>query len=211
MNKCTINGCERKHLARGYCRLHYERSRKGLPLEASSKIADRPAIIEYGLAKIPLGVDARDGYAVVDEEYAWLDKYKWFLNKGYAVRNSEYKRGEKRHTIRMHRYIIDTPDGLDTDHINGNKLDNRVVNLRPATRAENQWNRKKQSGSSKYKGVTKQGNGWKAQLRCNKEFIYLGYYDSEEAASKAYSEATKKYHGDFAFVDNSANVADNLN
>lgn len=201
MRECTIEDCSRKYLARDYCRLHYDRLRKGLPLEPSNKLAHRPSIIEYGLAKIPLGVDAKDGYAVVDEEFAWLDEYKWFLSDGgYAVRNSRYVRGERRHTVRMHREILDTPDHLETDHINGNRLDNRLVNLRPCTGAENSRNRKKQKGSSKYKGVTwrKSSNKWLAQIRVNKKSIHLGEFDDENEAAESYRKAAKELFGEFA-------------
>jgi hypothetical protein len=57
----------------------------------------------------------------------------------------------------MHRLINSTPDGFDTDHINGDTLDNRRENLRTATRAQNLWNsfvrKKKGHFSSDFKGV----------------------------------------------------------
>lgn len=65
----------------------------------------------------------------------------WRLNEqGYAVKSSTSK-GQRR-TLRMHALINGTPDGLVTDHINGNKLDNRKSNLRSVSQQINTWNRK---------------------------------------------------------------------
>lgn len=203
MRKCNVEGCGREYIARGFCIFHYRRFMKGQSLTSGGRAYPRSAIIWAGMAKIPLGENAKDGYAIVDVEFAWLDKYKWFCNKGYAVRNSEYVRGQKRHTIRMHRDIMKTPEGMETDHINGDKLDNRILNLRICTKAENQWNRKKQRGSSKYKGVsweTKAGK-WRAQLQFEGKMRFLGNYKSEEEAHNAYKNAAKELFGEYARFD----------
>lgn len=86
-------------------------------------------------------------FATIDDsDYELVSQYKWFLIKGYAVtqkylgggrKNAKYK------TIQMHKLINDTPDGLETDHINRDKLDNRRSNLRSVTKSENMLNRAK--------------------------------------------------------------------
>jgi len=79
---------------------------------------------------------------VDDEDFDLLSKYRWHYHTGcrceYA-RRSTWKDG-KVGTIYMHQMIINTPPGLETDHINGNKLDNRRENLRICTTRENQHN-----------------------------------------------------------------------
>ena len=84
-------------------------------------------------------------------------------------------------------------------------MDNRRVNLRAATRAQNVRNRKKytKSGSSKYKGVSwKKDNGkWSARIGLNNKSIFLGNFEKELDAAKAYDKAAKKYHGEFACLN----------
>jgi hypothetical protein len=138
---------------------------------------------------------------VNDEDFEHLSKYKWYFKRqGYAVRNTEYIRGQARGCVWMHREIMNTPPGFETDHINGNKLDNRRSNLRIVTKSQNQWNRKKQSGSSKYKGVywNKANRRWHVQLQMNKKKIWLGYYETETEARKAYEAGVGKFFGRYA-------------
>lgn len=87
------------------------------------------------------------------------------------------------------------------DHINGDKYDNRIANLRQCSQAENNRNaRKLAKATSKYKGVYfyKASCIWRAQIKINGRQIYLGQFDSEEDAHAAYCAAAKKYHGEFA-------------
>ena len=91
------------------------------------------------------------------------------------------------------------------DHINGNKLDNRIKNLRLATNQENQWNisslqRNNTSGKT---GVTwyARCKKWVAQIEVRdnqkRKGYNLGYYTKKEDAIQARIEAEKKYFGDF--------------
>jgi hypothetical protein len=84
-------------------------------------------------------------YAVVDaEDYDFINSFgSWYENdQGYAVK-SIYANGKKRR-LRMHAVINGTPEGLVTDHINGDKLDNRRSNLRSVGSMINAWNRERQ-------------------------------------------------------------------
>lgn len=87
------------------------------------------------------------------------------------------------------------------DHINKNKIDNAVENLREATHAENARNRKvNDKSSSKLKGVTyrKHVGNWQAQISKDGTKIYLGSFNNPNDAHQAYCNAAKKLHGDFA-------------
>jgi hypothetical protein len=108
----------------------------------------------------------------------------------------------------MHREVINPPAHLDVDHINHNGLDNRKANLRPVTQAQNCLNRpykiyKKKISSSKYKGVTwhKRMKKWTAQICYQGKHKSLGYFDDETDAAKAYDDAAKKHHKEFAVLN----------
>lgn len=118
-------------------------------------------------------------------------EYRWNLDKGYA------KAGN-----RLHRHLLNTPEGFDTDHINGNKLDNRRSNLRIASRSQNLMNRGKTSNNkSGFKGVcwNKYRQKWHAQITKPDKKKHLGYFTDKNEAAKAYNKASLKYHGEFAY------------
>lgn len=85
------------------------------------------------------------------------------------------------------------------DHIDGNPTNNRLENLRPATRAENNRN-KIGKGVTPYKGITREPgtNRWVAQIQLGKKNHRLGSFDTPELAHAAYCEAAARYHGAFA-------------
>jgi hypothetical protein len=92
------------------------------------------------------------------------------------------------------------PDA-DIDHINGNKADNRIVNLRAATRSQNCANTPvRRNSKSGLKGVRWQEHAgkWKAQIKDRDGSRHLGYFDSKEAAHAAYVEAAGRLFGEFA-------------
>ena len=137
------------------------------------------------------------GYSLVDDnDFEKLSKYNWSYSNGYAERVVTKKR------IKMHRVIMNTPDEMETDHINGDKLDNRKENLRICTHAENQMNVGKQkNNTSGYKGVLKSGSKWNSVIMLNGKSIYLGRSEDKVYLAKLYDEAAKKYYGEFAFLN----------
>jgi hypothetical protein len=142
--------------------------------------------------------------AIVDEDdYNSLSQFEWKLGSGGYARRWECSNGKVK-TILMHREVNKTPKGFDTDHINGNRLDNRKCNLRTATRSQNIMNQGSNKGTtSKFKGVSwKSANKkWVAQIVKNGKSMYLGLYKSEEDAARAYNEAALKHHGQYAWLN----------
>jgi len=88
---------------------------------------------------------------------------------------------------------------LEMDHINGNPSDNRLVNIRLATRSENGANRgTHKNNKSGYKGVVKQGNRWEATVRMNNKRYRLGSFETPEAAHVAYRKKAEEVQREFA-------------
>lgn len=138
---------------------------------------------------------------VDDEDYPELNKYKWFYNNGYAARRNGGTRFITK-TQYMHRFITTAPNGMEVDHINGNKLDNRKDNLRICSKSENQYNRNKNRGkySSKYKGVSwrSKTQRWIVTFKSKGKTVYLGSFKNETDAALAYDQEVKNFHGEFA-------------
>lgn len=134
---------------------------------------------------------------VSDSWYEYLSQSTWYSNSitGYVSRKGHLCKPEY-----MHRVITNAPKGMNVDHINGNKLDNRVENLRLATPSENVQNKKrKRNNQSGYKGVSYYYAGkWRARIDVDGHEINLGYYDDKEDAAHAYDEAARHYFGEFA-------------
>lgn len=152
------------------------------------------------MRKLPLGGSR---YALVDDElFDKLALYQWGVDReGYAVR---YDNGK---AIYLHRVICKTPAGLETDHINGNRLDNRQENLRICTASENQQNKRAVgAGASGYKGVDYcwQAGKWRARIRVNGKRLHLGYFLTARAAAEAYDAAALRYFGEFAKINRPA-------
>lgn len=117
-------------------------------------------------------------------------------NKGYRVIRFD---NELYLVHRIAWAIVKREDPLafEIDHINGNKLDNRMQNLRKASRVENNRNKKRVKGYT----FCKKKEKWKAQIRANSKNNNLGYFDTEEQAREAYLRAKEKLHGEFMPTD----------
>lgn len=149
------------------------------------------------------------------EKFLYLEKEGVILNKrtlkqvkvgsgGYIqVKFCDYPNKDR--LLSVHRIIFFLETGLQPnciDHIDGNKLNNHISNLRESNSILNSGNSISKRGKSKYKGVHfAKGNRkkpWKAELLTKDSYIFLGYFFTEEEAAKAYDEAARIYFGEHA-------------
>jgi hypothetical protein len=173
-----------------------------------------PAVLyrlwKYGYAYRKIYLDEGKRTILDPQDYYRFARFKWHLNgyrdKYYAIR-SQITGPKDIRIVRLHRLIMNAPDGVFVDHINGDSLDNRRANLRLATRSQNMSNRRKTKikTTSQYIGVSleKSRGLWVTTIRNNNKSIWLGRFNSEIDAAKAYDEAAKKYHGEFARLNSS--------
>jgi len=135
------------------------------------------------------GYIAEDGYrrVCIDKKYYYIHRIVWWMSTGKEV-----------------------PDDLFIDHIDGNRLNNKIENLRLASALENQYNKARQvNGTSQYKGVWFDAvkNCWKASIRTNDgNRHYIGQFVTELEAAVAYDKLAIQIQGEFAKL----NVLDSI-
>lgn len=157
------------------------------------------------------GQKARGRVALVDDgDYALVSRHSWHVleqNRGPGRRLAgPYARAGiyipvLRHTQMVLMHVMITGIHTGIDHINGNGLDNQRHNLRPAGQSLNSANMRAYGRSSRFKGVRQhRGGKWEARIRIGQP-VYLGLFDSEEAAALAYDAAARAAWGEFARVN----------
>jgi hypothetical protein len=141
----------------------------------------------------------QDKVALVDDEdYERVGGVLW--HAAYHP-NSRGWYAKRIQNIMLHREIMQAPDGVEVDHINGNTLDCRKDNLRLVTRRENSLNRKAVYAASGYRGVYSSGSRWRAIIRTPMGTVHIGTYDTPEEAAIAYDKAAIEHNGDFAMLN----------
>jgi hypothetical protein len=145
---------------------------------------------DQSIVRVPLR--AKDGsvraYALIDTaDAALVSPYRWAFSGGYAYR-TEKVQGKKR-TVWLHRAILGLAPGnaIEVDHKNRDGLDNRRSNLRSVNHGMNMQNASARGGTSKHRGVAwdRQRGQWRAYVKIQGKHIFLGRFNSEDAAAEA--------------------------
>lgn len=129
----------------------------------------------------PIGCKDKDGYLTfgMDKQTKKVSRVIWEMHHG------------------------EIPSNMVIDHADGNKTNNRIENLRLATRQQNNMNRKNVGDTSKYKGVSRhsQSGKWQARIQVGGIVNFIGLFCSEEEAAEAYNKHAKDLFGDFAVTN----------
>lgn len=139
---------------------------------------------------------------VDDEDFNFLNQWKWFAIKAkrryYAVRKESYFSG-KRKIIFMHRVILKTPQGLETDHKDRNGLNNQRSNIRVCTERQNQGNcGLRKDNVTGYKGVSWWEGRVVVHIKAKGKKLYIGSFPDVISAAHAYDKRAKEIFGEFA-------------
>lgn len=137
------------------------------------------------------------GFTIVDpERVGELNVRRWHTDRDGYVR-SGVRVGKKTTPLRLHRLVMNAERGMEVDHKNRDLLDNRISNLRIATKSQNAANSKKPAKrgvTSKYKGVSWDKGAWSVSVCTH----YLGRFQSETEAARVYNAAALERFGEFA-------------
>jgi hypothetical protein len=144
------------------------------------------------------------GVAVVDiADFELVSQYHWHVKKAphtnYARRS--WWEGGKKHGQNMHQLLTEY---IGVDHEDGDGLNNRRSNLRPATGSQNSANRgPRAGGTSKYNGVNwyKRAAKWRAEIRVDGHNERLGHFTDEADAARVYDTAASEAWGEFAWLN----------
>jgi HNH endonuclease/AP2 domain len=181
-------------------------------MRSSTNSNDDPEAQDPAFDGVPVGQHPHVPNAIVDptspsglrgiagqrkgKPVGWLDGYGYW---GFE------RPGRK--VVRVHRIVLEAVTrrllgaGVQVDHINGVRHDNRPSNLRPATQSENLANtRLRSNNTSGLKGASfhKQAGRWRAAIRIDGRQRHLGLFDTPEEAHAAYVRAARELFGEFA-------------
>ena len=205
--KCEVEWCEKPvYTNSGLCVNHFNQRKYdekcGREFDPRASLSDwiPPTYEECyhdGMGFIPLydKDGLTDKFAIVDAEDIDLVRFlRWTTSRNKRSATEYAIAGRNQNRVYMHRLILNPPEGLVTDHINHDGLDNRRENLRSVTRRENAQNQpSRKSKYSSYRGVTWniQSKKWMARTRYMGKTYHLGYFTDEHEAGQVVLEWLK--------------------
>lgn len=136
----------------------------------------------------------------VDDAFADLRLLRWTLVKNrYVIHYGKRKAGQPRDFILMHRHVLGLAKGdpREGDHEDGDPLNNQRSNLRVVDRVEQLQNVPSRGGTSRYRGVSRDGSKWKVRVKTGGICHYLGMFADEDEAGRVANEF-RRHHLPFS-------------
>jgi len=160
--------------------------------------------------KVPLFEPYQD-YQIDTEGnvYGKDGKLKKYRKSGYGYNqvvlfNNRKHKNKMVHRLMAQMFLPDFDDNLFVDHIDRNKLNNCISNLRMVTHQQNLINRTKQvNNTSGYKGICwcKRDKKWVAHIKYNQKQIHIGNFDDIEDARETYNSKARELFGEYAYQE----------
>lgn len=206
MRKCEVEGCKKKKYSRfkrvgkWLCGKHYSRMYKHGVLEMRTHLDSNEIVLYKKYAEVILygrNQKENDRTKIDLEDVERVKVIKWHKNQDNSVVNRDS--GNNKLVI-LSRFLLHAKDGMEVDHINHDRLDNRKKNLRLVTRSQNKINRRGFPGYHWHQYNDKPGK-WRVVIRQNKKTLYEKEFFLKEDAKIAARKARKKYHKEYACLD----------
>jgi len=137
---------------------------------------------------------------VDDADYALVSKHRWHyvgIGNNWYARTTIFVQGVGR-KVRMHRLILDAPDGVLVDHKDGDGTNNQRHNLRVASNSQNKMNGRRSAHKLKGVHARKGGLKWEARITHAGKQAHIGEYLSTIEAAFAYDRKARELFGEFA-------------
>jgi hypothetical protein len=162
----------------------------------------QPSDQSYRLIALTQGQNAKVDLA----DFERLNQFNWTAQWNSNIKSFYAVKGATKYSkfITMQAFILECGEGEDGDHKNHDTLDNRRENLRKCRHGQNIHNSKKsKANKSGYRGVNwySKNKKWIAKITVGYKQVYVGSFDTAEAAARAYDAEAKKLHGEFTSLN----------